>query len=246
MNEGSLGVIVTTIVALGGVFWNRAVRARRFERLAEQLWRHSTRPTEFRAPTADDELLIAQLDATADLHIELERYFRRLGDLVIGGPSAEAVSPIRLYVSLDGAIAAYLLAPTTVIGFESFATGHELVTKRGTRQYIAHPPFVDTEWVEPSTTIAEMVANHRARLPSDLTGLVRMHSLEDVRDELLRSHTRLLEWRAVQDPDDLLAADLRTLLGDEGFRQLGDKWMKRFRKRRAVPRAVVRQPTTTA
>ena len=239
MSDGYIVLVVTTIVTLSGAWWRRARLGKQFGDAAERLWAYVERPIDFREPTADDHVVVAQLEAAGAECIDIERYFRRLGDLIPFSPGFQDSIPIRLYVSVDGTIAAYLSAPNGTLTLESYAGDEEVVTRRGGRQHHALPLYVRFETCEASTSIVDMVAKHRARLPSDKT-LLKLDSLAAVRDQFKGSHARMRAWRITCDPDDLLAADLRALMGEEAFRHAGDAWMKLFRKRRKVPRAVVR------
>jgi len=172
--------------------------------------------------------------------------FRLLGDLVAERADGSPRAVARCWLDDKGTTFAYLVVnlrwrdmPTLTL--ESQTSTEALLTMRTTAAELAKPPFVHRQTVDPLVGHAELITRHRAfvRRHDARESLVQVASLDELRDAITRSNARTVAWRRAQEPDALLDADLRGLLG-RGYARHGAAWAKVLRA--SLPRATVRKP----
>jgi hypothetical protein len=228
--------IVILLAALTIVFVLR-VRAR-LAVLAEQIrqLRHNaSEPINYsRAP-------VGELDKTlGPLTNEVEKLgFRVLGDYVENSTLDKGTRRMRWIV--DGASTTFgWLAPFEVDRQRHLVAvlmSHELdqqtiTARQPASSMLSRPPFVDIVTVAVATSMTETYARHRkrARLDDPERAFVPVKTFEEVEHELARMRDKVTAWRRSQPADELLEADLKSLLGSQYAKLAGPL------RRRLAPR----------
>ncbi len=80
---------------------------------------------------------------------------------------------------------------------------------------LSSPPFVDMQTVPMSASLADTLARHRkrAQLDDPERAFIPVRTFEQLTAELDRMRGKAIAWRKAQPVDELLDADLRSLLG---------------------------------
>jgi hypothetical protein len=226
-------VVVLVAIAIAVIMILRA--RRQIAVLALQikaLREHAIKPVTYR-PVGIPELA-DDLDAITR---EAERAgFTMLGDYVEESPVREAGMPMRWFTDARGTTFGWM-APFEVGGTREIVVvlmSHELssqtITSRAPKaSALTKPPWVQVQHVELSTSFTETVAKHRelAGLDEDTRGFVPVKTFEQLSHELERMRGKVIAWREGQKADELLDADLRSLLGAQ-YRRLGKAMRRRL------------------
>jgi hypothetical protein len=82
---------------------------------------------------------------------------------------------------------------------------------------LSRPPFVTLQHVPPPTSLQQTLAKHRAKagLEDASRAFIPVRTFEQVEHELARMRDKVIAWRRAQPADELLDADLRSLLGPQ-------------------------------
>jgi hypothetical protein len=214
-------VILLIAIALAVIFVLRA--RRQLSELAAQireLRTHAVKPLMYR-PVGSVELA-DELDATTR---EAEKAgYTMLGDFLEESPAREGGTPMRWFVDARGTTFGWM-APFDVKGRREIVIvlmSHELATQTITSRApkasaLSRPPFVQTQHVELGASFKETVAKHRAlaQLDDDTRGFVPVKTFDQLSHELGRMREKATAWRENQKHDELLDADLRSLLGGQ-------------------------------
>lgn len=217
-----LGEVVLLIaLALGVIFVLRA--RRQLAVLATQireLREHAVKPLTYR-PVASIELA----DELVTITREAEKAgFTMLGDYLEESPVRPAGMPMRWFVDARGTTFGWM-APFDVKGkreivivLMSHQLGAQTITSRAPKaSVLSRPPFVQVQHVELTASLKQTMAKHRelARLDDETRGFVPVKSFDQLGKELDRMRQKVIEWRLAQPTDELLDADLRSLLGGQ-------------------------------
>jgi hypothetical protein len=197
-----------------------------------QLRDHAVKPLTYR-PVGNPELA-DEVDAATR---EAEKAgFTMLGDYVEESPVREGGMPMRWFTDARGTTFGWM-APFDVQGKREIVIvlmSHELSTQTITSRApkasaLSRPPFVQVQHVELGTSFAETVAKHRelAKLDEDTRGFVPVKTFEQLSHELERMRGKVIAWREGQRADELLDADLRSVLGAQ-YRRLGKAMRRRL------------------
>lgn len=227
-------LILLLAIAIALIFVLRA--RRRLALLAAQiqdLREHAMKPITYR-PAGSDIDLGAELAATTR---EAEAAgFTMLGDYIEESPLRDGGMPMRWFVDARGTTFGWM-APFEVAGKREIVIvlmSHELaaqtITSRAPRaSALTRPPFVRVQHVDLTASFADVVAKHReaADLDDDTRGFVPVRTFEQVSHELERMRGKVIAWREQQPPNELLDADLRSLLGPQ-YARLGDAMRRRL------------------
>jgi hypothetical protein len=226
-------LVLLLAIAIGVIFVLRAKR--QLGDLAvqiQQLRQHATKHLTYRA--VDSSELADDLDATTR---EAEQAgFTMLGDYVEESPVRDGGMPMRWFVDARGTTFGWM-APFDVKGKREIVIvlmSHELasqtITSRAPKaSALSRPPFVKVQHVDGASSFAETLAAHRAaaQLDEDTRGFVPVRTFEQLSHELERMRGKVIAWREGQPRDELLDADLRSLLGAQ-YRRLGKAMLRRL------------------
>jgi hypothetical protein len=226
-------IILLVAIAIAVIYILRA--RRQLAILAAQirgLREHAMQPITYRP--AGTSALADALDAAT---LEAERAgFAILGDYLEESPVRESAMPMRWFVDGRGTTFGWM-APFEVAGTREIVVvlmSHELATQTITSRApkasaLSRPPFVRISYVAPDTSVRDTFAKHRevAELDDDTRGFVPVKTFEQLRHELERMRGKVIAWRQGQAADDLLDADLRSLLGGQ-YARLGAAMRRRL------------------
>ena len=196
----------------------------------------------YRGPEALEPSNVA-VRAAAKAHNRAMKEFAPLGFNNLGdagercGDGSVAVS--RWLGHSDGTIAGWLgfISPENLVVFLITETsgGSYVTTQRGgTALSLARPTNVSYAFHERTTSMADVVRDHRERLSSSTAAGIRptkINTLGRVLDVMERLHQNSLTWRAPMEEHDLLRADLKSVL-----EHLSNEW-EPHEFRLAFPRA---------
>ena len=225
-------IVLLVAIAMGVIFVLRA--RRQLDELATQiraLREHAVKPITYRPVGSVD--LADELDG---LTREAEKAgFTMLGDYLEESAARESGMPMRWFVDARGTVFGWM-APFEVAGKRQLVVvlmSHQLasqtVTSRAPKaSALSRPPFVQVQHVELGTSFKETVAKHRelAKLDDETRGFVPVKTFEQLATELGRMRDKVIQWREGQPKDELLDADLRSLLGGQ-YKRIG--WAMRRR-----------------
>lgn len=226
-------IILLVAIAIAVIF---VVRARRqLAMLAAQirdLREHAVKPITYRPagnPQLADELAATTREAE-------QAGFTMLGDYLEESPVREGGMPMRWFVDARGTTFGWL-APFEVQGTREIVIvlmSHELasqtITSRAPKaSSLTRPPFVHVQHVPLGTPFKDTVARHRelAQLDDETRGFVPVKTFEQLSHELERMRAKVIAWRETQPKDELLDADLRSLLGGQ-YDRLGTAMRRRL------------------
>lgn len=226
-------IILLIAIAIAVILVLRARRQLAF--LAAQireLREHAIKPLTYR-PMGSPELA-DELDAITR---EAEKAgFTMLGDYLEESPVRETGMPMRWFVDARGTTFGWM-APFEVRGKREIVIvlmSHELATQTITARApkssaLFRPSFVHVQHVELATPFKDTVAKHRelAKLDDETRGFVPVKTFEQLSHELERMRGKVIAWREAQPKDELLDADLRTLLGGQ-YNRLGSAMRRRL------------------
>lgn len=213
-------VLVIFIVAIGLLYVLRT--RKQLELLALQireLRQHALHRISY--SPAGGELAEDLAAATAEAN---DLGFTILGDYIEESPVRTTPTPMRWFVDARGTTFGWM-APFEVRGERTIVLvlmSHELATQTITSRApaassLTRPPFVAIHHVPTTASFADTVTKHRqfARLDDDTRGFVPVHTFDQLRHELERMRAKAIAWRETQPSDELLEADLRSLLGKQ-------------------------------
>jgi hypothetical protein len=226
-------VILLVAIAIGIIMILRA--RRQLAVLAAQIREmrdHAVSPVTYHPVSAPE--LATELEATT--REAQAAGFTMLGDYLEESPVREGGMPMRWFVDARGTTFGWM-APFDTRGTREIVVvlmSHELSTQTITSRApkasaLSRPPFVDVQHVEPGTSFKDTVAKHRERagLDDDTRGFVPVRTFEQLSHELDRMRGKAIVWRETQPKDDLLDADLRSLLGAQ-YGRLGSAMRRRL------------------
>jgi hypothetical protein len=238
--------VIGTLAAAAVKFANAQARQERpdeFEDVLANLFAWLDAGVRYRKVHAGDVELVNRLDAVDTATIE--QHFAKLGDVIL---EQETATPIRVFGHKSEEVIAYVVPSTkgVGVGMESYSLDEEFVTTKDPlvqREFIAYPPFSHHAYVPVTSTLPEMLAQHREFVRTTArSALARVATLDDAIRQFEEFANRVRAWRWAQDPDVLLESDLRAALGESRFAREGVYWMRRLKlKRSKLPRARVRQ-----
>jgi hypothetical protein len=226
-------IVLVIAIAIGVMFVLRA--RRQLAMLAAQireLREHALEPLTYRSVGS------AELDEQVQaVTAEAEKAgFTMLGDYLEESEVREAGTPMRWFVDGRGTTFGWM-APFEVSGKREIVVvlmSHELVTQTITSRApkasaLSRPPFVQVQHVELGMAFRDVVAKHRelAKLDDDSRGFVPVKTFDQLCHELDRMRGKAIAWRKAQEGDELLDADLKSLLGAQ-YRRLGSAMRRRL------------------
>lgn len=226
-------VVLLVLIALAVIFVLRAKRQLTMLALQiRELRAHAGKPLTYRpvgSPALADELDAITREAE-------KAGFTMFGDYVEESPVREAGMPMRWFVDARGTTFGWM-APFDVAGKREIVIvlmSHELasqtITSRAPKaSALSRPPFVQVQHVPLGTSFTETVARHRelAQLDDDTRGFVPVKTFAQLSHELERMRGKVIGWREAQHADELLDADLRSLLGAQ-YARLGKAMRRRL------------------
>lgn len=229
--SGELILLIAIVIAIVIVLRARrqlAVLALQIRELRD----HAMQPLTYRpasSPELGDELAAVTRDAEA-------AGFSILGDYLEESPVRETSMAMRWFVDARGTTFGWM-APFEVSGTREIVIvlmSHELaaqtITTRAPRaSALSRPPFVQVHHVALDMPFADVVARHRelADLDDTTRGFVPVRTFEQLAHELERMRGKVIAWREQQAKDELLDADLRSLLGAQ-YTRLGRAMRRRL------------------
>ncbi|MFT3699896.1 MAG: hypothetical protein QM831_42525 [Kofleriaceae bacterium] len=116
-----------------------------------------------------------------------------------------------------------------VLQMTSFAADESFNTRRGDSAGLAYPPTSHRQIVDKDLGLADVIARHKAFLPSE-PGLIRVESTTQLVELLVANRKRSIAWRKAQPPEELLDRDLRGLLGEDNYKRFGPWFTRRLRE----------------
>ena len=226
-------VVLILAIAIGLIFVLRAQR--QLALLAAQIREvreHAIKPLTYRpVGSADLDDQVHAVTAEAE-----KAGFTMLGDYLEESPVRDAGMAMRWFVDARGTTFGWM-APFEVGGKREIVIvlmSHELATQTITSRApkasaLSRPPFVQVQHVELGVPFKEVVAKHRelAKLDEDTRGFVPVRTFEQLSHELERMRGKAIAWRQAQAGDELLDADLRSLLGAQ-YRRLATAMRRRL------------------
>jgi hypothetical protein len=147
-----------------------------------------------------------------------------LGDRIEEAKLQTLERPMRWFVDRDGTTFGWMApfevdgAKHTVIVLMSHELDAQTITARQPlASTLSRPPFVALHHVPPATSFKQTLAKHRAKAGLDDSGrgFIPVKTFEQVEHELDRMRDKVIAWRTAQPADELLDADLRSLLGPQ-------------------------------
>jgi hypothetical protein len=223
----SATVLLIVLIGLAIIFVIR-VRAR-LALLAEQirsLRANALEPTSYRPAPAG-----ALGGAVAKLTIEAGQLgFSMLGDHLEDSALDSTGRAMRWFVDAAGTTFGWV-APFDVDGQHHVVVvlmSHELASQTITSRQpaaslLSRPPFIDMQTLPLATSLTETLAKHRkrAQLDDPERAFIPVRTVEQLATELDRMRSKAIAWRKAQPADELLDADLRSLLGSQYSRLAG-------------------------
>lgn len=215
-------MVLLLLLVSAGVVFVLSVRAR-LTLLAEQTRRlraNALEPVSYRpAPSGALGGGVVKITAEAE-----QLGFTMLGDHLEDSSLATTGRAMRWFVDADGTTFGSL-APFDYDGQRHIVVvlmSHELAAQTITSRQpaaslLSRPPFVDMQTLPLTTSLAETVAKHRKRAQLDDAerAFIPVRTFEQLTTELDRMRSKVIAWRKAQPADELLDADLRTLLGSQ-------------------------------
>jgi hypothetical protein len=209
-------ILLILVVGFGIIFILRL--RQRLSLLAGQiraLRQQALEPLTYR-PSTDPELGVKLAKATHEVD---QLGFTILGDY-IEESSLQYGQSMRWFVDAVGTTFGWM-SPFAVGGEQHIVVvlmSHELdgqiiTARQPAASLISRPSFVDMKTVPMATSITELFASHKKRAFTDDGALVPIKTFEELEHELARMRDRVIAWRRAQPADELLDADLRSLLG---------------------------------
>jgi hypothetical protein len=231
---GVLGKLILLLaIAIAVIFVLRA--RRQLAVLAAQireLRAHAIGPVTYRAvgsAEVTDELVATTREAE-------QAGFTMLGDYLEESEVRESGMSMRWFVDARGTTFGWM-APFEVHGRREIVVvlmSHELasqtITSRAPKaSALTRPPFVHVQHVELTASFQDTLAKHRelAKLDDETRGFVPVRTFDQLSHELERMRGKVISWRNGQNGDDLLDADLRSLLGAQ-YRRLASAMRRRL------------------
>lgn len=191
--------------------------------LAEQVGGLRTRALErisYR-PAAKDALAGVLDEATAEAEA---LGLSMIGDYIEEVSVASHERAIRWFVDGEGTTFGWM-APFEVEGQQYIVLvlmSHELDAQTITARQplgstLSRPPFVTLSHLPPATSFQQTLAKHRAKagLGEAARAFIPVKTFEQIEHELDRMRDKVIGWRKAQPEDELLDADLRSLLGPQ-------------------------------
>jgi hypothetical protein len=226
-------LILLFAIAIGVIFVLRA--RRQLTILAAQirdLREHAVQSLRYR-PVGNAELEDELKTTTREAE---QAGFTILGDYVEASDTRENAIPMRWFVDARGTTYGWI-APFEVHGHREVVIvlmSHELasqtITSRAPRaSALTRPPFVHVHHVDMTASFGETLAKHRelAKLDDETRGFVPVKTFEQLSHELERMRGKVIGWRKGQNTDQLLDADLRSLLGAQ-YKRLASAMRRRL------------------
>lgn len=186
----------------------RGLRARALERITYR-------------PAGKDALATILDEATAEAE---SLGLSMLGDYIEEASVVSLERAIRWFVDGDGTTFGWM-APFEVDGQKYILIvlmSHELDAQTITARQplgstLSRPPFVTLSHLPPATSFQQTLAKHRTKAGLGESGRawIPVKTFEQVEHELDRMRDKVIAWRNAQPEDELLDADLRSLLGPQ-------------------------------
>ncbi|HEX5062796.1 MAG TPA: hypothetical protein VFV99_25660 [Kofleriaceae bacterium] len=225
-------IVLLVAIAIAVIYVLRA--RRQLAVLAQQirdLRAHALKPVTYR-PVGSPELADELSAATAQAE---KAGFTMLGDYLEESEVREGM-PMRWFVDARGTTFGWM-SPFEVRGKREIVLvlmSHELASQTITARApkasaLMRPPFVHAQTVAMDTSFKDTVAKHRehANLDDETRGFVPVKTFEQLSHELERMRGKVITWRESQPDDELLDADLRTLLGAQ-YKRLASAMRRRL------------------
>ncbi len=177
---------------------------------------------------ATEPALIKTLDVASGQQAALAALgFSPLGELELLGPGGAPAGVMRALVDAERTVCAAVMVAWPIervlVQLTSFGETATFITQRGKVATLADAPSMHRQ-VLALVPMPELLAQHLAfatdRLP--------VTSLEDLVSRLNAVRAVTQRWRAAQQPDELLDADLRVVLGAQ-YARWGKVWAARIR-----------------
>jgi hypothetical protein len=184
----------------------------------------------------------APKDALGDTVTKVTEEAERLGFHVLGDYLEDSAldatgRPMRWIVDAEGTVFGWL-APFEVSGQQHIVAvlmSHELdrqtlTSRQPPASLLSRPPFVDMQSVPTHVSLTELVSRHRKRaeLDNNDRAFVPVKTFDQLTAELDRMRSKTAAWRKAQPADELLEADLRSLLGAQ-YAKLAGPLRRRLR-----------------
>ena len=162
-------------------------------------------------------------ESVAKATAEAERLgFTMLGDYLEDSSLDATGRAMRWFVDPTGTTFGWL-APFAALGQQHIVVvlmSHELAAQTITSRQppaslLSRPPFVDLTTLPMTSSLTEVVAKHRkrAQLDDEERAFIPVRAFDQLTAELDRMRDNVIAWRKAQPADELLDADLRSLLG---------------------------------
>lgn len=189
-------------------------------------------------PIAYRPLATAELDEPlATVMREAEAAgLKALGDYVEEGGGRGPDRPLRFVADAAGTTFGWL-APFDVRGEKHVVLvllSHELDSQTVTVRQppasnLSRAPFVTMQQLPPATSIEAVLGKHRTKagIDSSERAFIPVRTAEQLEREVARMRDKVIAWRKDQPADDLLDADLRSLLGAQ-YAKLADAMKRRL------------------
>ncbi len=196
------------------------------------------RPMRYRVAWPSDDDVVRPVRAAPACDVLVANGFTLLVDLVGVPEGGSAWNVVRIYVDPVGTMLAFVFgsaryrAPARVL-LVSYTSDAVFQTLRAGPGF-AEPPSWHRQSLDALTPTSRAIQRHRAFCGD--AELVAITTPEAMRERLEREHDLAMRWRLAQPPDELLLADVRSLLGSR-FERDGHRVIRRLRP--DVPRATV-------
>lgn len=224
----SASTLLVLFVGLALIFVLRM--RRRLALLAEQIRQlraQALEPVSYAPAPASNE----HDDRVAKITAEAEGLgFTRLGDYVEDSTAAVAGLSMRWFVDAAGTTFGWI-APFDVGGQKHMVAvlmSHELgaqtiTARQPPASLLARPPFVSMHTLPLSTSLTETYTRHKkfAGIDDDDRAFIPVRTFDQLVAELGRMRSKTIEWRRSQAADELLDADLKSLLGAQYSKLVG-------------------------
>jgi hypothetical protein len=223
------------VVLIGFALISLLRMRRRIALLAEQIRGLRARSLE---PVAYRPLTTTELDESlATTMREAEALgVKALGDYVEESGGVGPARPLRFVTDAAGTTFGWI-APFDVRGMKHVVIvllSHELdaqtvTVRQPPASNLSRAPFVTMQQLPPTASLEETLGKHRAKagIDSGDRAFIPVHTGEELQHEVARMRDKVIAWRKDQPADDLLDADLRSLLGAQ-YPKLADAMKRRL------------------
>ena len=220
-------------------FWRHNKQTVEYERRLREARDGASSERTYRAATPADDIAMLEVAATTQAEL-VAAGFTLLGDVAVT-TAEQRTAVMRTFTDRSqttcATIAVMCTQPTKAwLWLASYREDEAFVTMRGPQTRLAEPSIIHYQAIANETPPPKVFAQHRSFAHFD--DAVRVTALDDLLAQIQKFRALTIRWRESQEPDVLLDADLRGVLGAQ-YDTIGKAWARRLRSR--LPSATLRR-----